>query len=329
MSKENWANDGTGLAALKGPVLCRPDTLQMGDKTMTDAPDYAQVGDLRIAYQRFGRREYPALLLVMGLGTQMVAWDDAFCGQLAERGLCVVRFDNRDIGLSSHWPRGGRPNLDALIQAQFEGQAVAAPYTLIDMAGDTVGLMDALGIEQAHLAGISMGAMIGQEMAVRWPERLLTLTSIMSTTGAPDLPPPTPEALDILINPFPSDREGYIAAFMAAYRVLSGPIHAVDDAMTRRWAAVHYERGLNPDGIARQTAAILASGDRTLRLQGIKRPVLVLHGDKDPLLPVAHGRATAEAIPGARLEIIAGMGHAIPASLWGVVIDQICRHVEL
>ena len=294
---------------------------------VSDAPAYAQVGDLRIAYQCFGRREQPALLLVMGLGTQMVAWDDAFCSQLAERGLCVIRFDNRDIGLSGHWAQGGRPDLDALMQAQFNGQPVDAPYTLVDMAGDTVGLMDALGIKQAHLAGVSMGAMIGQEMAVRWPERLLTLTSIMSTTGAPGLPPPTPEALEILIKPFPSDREGYIAAFMAAYQVLSGTIHPCDDAMTRRWATAHYERGLNPDGITRQMAAILASGDRTGRLQRLSLPVLILHGSQDPLLPLEHGHATAEAVPGARLEIIEGMGHAIPETLWPTIIDLIDRHV--
>ena len=298
--------------------------------TMTpDMTEYAQTGKLRIAYQRFGRPEHPALLLVMGLGTQMVAWDDAFCAQLARRGLCVIRFDNRDIGLSTHWSQGGRPDLEALMQAQFSGQTVTAPYTLIDMAGDTVGLMDALGIERAHLAGLSMGAMIGQELAVRWPERLLTLTSIMSSTGAADLPPPTPEALDVLFNPFPSDREGYIAAFIGAYRVLSGPVHPVDEAMTRRWAEAHFERGLNPDGISRQMAAIMASGDRTPRLRDIRRPVLVLHGDQDPLLPVAHGRATAAAIPGARLEIIEGMGHAIPAALWDAVIDPISRQAGL
>ncbi len=293
-----------------------------------DTPEYAQAGKVRMAYQQFGDPDHPALLLVMGLGTQMVAWDDAFCDQLARRGLRVIRFDNRDIGLSTHWAQGGRPDLDALMQAQFSGLAVEAPYDLIDMAGDTVGLMDALGIERAHLAGISMGAMIGQELAVQWPERLLTLTSIMSTTGAPDLPPPTPAALEVLIKPFPSDREGYIAAFMEAYRVLSGPVHPVDDAMTRRWAAAHHDRGLNPDGITRQMAAIMASGDRTPKLQAVTRPVLVLHGSQDPLLPVDHGRATAAAIPGARLEIIDGMGHAIPESLWRTVIAHIGRHVE-
>ena len=292
-----------------------------------DAPEYAQVGDLRIAYQRFGRRNAPALLLVMGLGTQMVAWDDAFCHLLAARGLCVIRFDNRDIGLSTHWTQGGRPDLDALMLAQVKGETVTVPYTLVDMARDTVGLMDALGIERAHLAGVSMGAMIGQEMAVHWPARLLTLTSIMSTTGAPDLPPPTPEALEVLVKPFPTDRKGYIAAFIAAYRVLSGPVHPTDDAMTRRWAAAHYDRGLNPDGITRQMAAIVASGDRTTHLRDLSVPALVLHGSKDPLLPLDHGRATARAIPGARLEVIEGMGHAIPELLWGTVIDALNRHV--
>ncbi len=291
-----------------------------------DAPEYARVGELRIAYQRFGRPVDPALLLVIGLGTQMVAWDDAFCRRLADRGRYVIRFDNRDIGLSSHWPQGGRPDLEALALVLARGQTVTAPYTLVDMARDTVGLLDALGIERAHLAGVSMGAMIGQEMAVHWPERLRTLTSIMSTTGAPDLPPPTPEALEVLVNPFPTDREGYIEAFVAAFRVLSGPAHPTDDAMTRRWAAAHFERGLNPDGIARQMAAIMASGDRTERLRTVPVPTFVIHGSEDPLVPLEHGRATARAIPGARLAVIDGMGHAIPESLWGTMIDHMVGH---
>lgn len=291
-------------------------------------PEYAQLGDLRIAYQCFGRRRHPALLLAMGLGTQMVAWDEAFCRLLADRRLCVIRFDNRDIGLSTHWVQGGRPDLDALAWAQASGQTVAAPYDLVDMARDTIGLMDALGIEQAHLAGVSMGAMIGQEMAIHWPQRMLTLTSIMSTTGDPALPPPKPEALEILMKPFPADREGYIDAFVAAFGTLSGTAHPTRDAMTRRWAAEHYDRGLNPDGITRQMAAIMASGDRTPRLQKMTVPTLVLHGSEDPLLPLEHGRATARAIPGARLEIIDGMGHAIPESLWGTIIDQVWGHLK-
>ena len=292
------------------------------------SPEFASLGDLRIAYQSFGRRTDPALLLIMGLGTQMVAWDEAFCRSLADRRFYVIRFDNRDIGQSTHWVQGGRPDLDALMQAQATGQSVAAPYTLVDMGRDTVGLMDALGIDRAHLVGLSMGGMIGQEMAVDWPQRMLTLTSIMSTTGDPGLPPPRPEALEILLTPFPTDREGYIDAFVAAYRTLSGTDHPIDDAMTRRWATAQYDRGLNPDGITRQMAAIMASGDRTARLRDVAVPTQVLHGSKDPLVPPEHGRATASAIPGARLEVIEGMGHALPASLWETIINHVCDHIE-
>lgn len=292
------------------------------------APEFAPLGDLRIAYQAYGRRTDPALLLIMGLGTQMVAWDEAFCRLLADRRLYVIRFDNRDIGQSTHWVQGGRPDLDALMQAQATGQRVVAPYTLVDMGRDTVGLMDALGIHRAHLVGLSMGGMIGQEMALVWPQRMLTLTSIMSTTGDPGLPPPRPEALEVLLTPFPADREGYIDAFVAAYRTLSGAAHPVDEAMTRRWAAAHYDRGLNPDGITRQMAAIMSSGDRSPRLRNVAVPVLVLHGSEDPLVPLEHGRATANAIPGARLEVIEGMGHALPESLWETIIDHVCSHIE-
>ncbi|MDX1268406.1 MAG: alpha/beta hydrolase, partial [Oceanisphaera sp.] len=167
-------------------------------------PDFASVGDLHIAYQSYGRPTDPALLLVMGLGSQMVAWDETFCRLLASRRLYVIRFDNRDIGQSTYWLQGGRPDLDALAQALAAGQTVAVPYTLVDMAQDTVGLMDALEIERAHLVGLSMGGMIGQEMALHWPQRMLTLTAIMSTTGDPGLPPPQPEALDVLLTPFPA-----------------------------------------------------------------------------------------------------------------------------
>ncbi|MGD8242274.1 MAG: alpha/beta fold hydrolase [Desulfobacterales bacterium] len=289
--------------------------------------EYAQLADLRVAYERFGRREDPAILLAIGLGTQMVAWDEAFCRWLADRRLYVIRYDNRDVGLSTHWHQGGRPDIDALARAQAWGQALAVPYTLVDMARDTLGLLDHLGLARAHFVGLSMGAMIGQEMAVHWPDRLRTLISIMSTTGCPSLPPPTPAALDILMKPFPGDREGYIEAFVAAFHTLSGPIHPTNDGLTRRWAAEHYDRGLNPDGITRQMAAIMASGDRTARLKQVAVPTLVLHGSADPLLPLEHGRATARAIPGARLEVIEGMGHAIPESLWETIIDRICGHI--
>lgn len=293
----------------------------------TQKVEYAQLADIRVAYERFGRREHPAVFLAIGLGTQMVAWDEGFCRRLADRQLYVIRYDNRDIGLTTHWHQGGRPDIEALARAQAWGQTVAVPYTLVDMARDTIGLLDHLGIARVHFVGLSMGAMIGQEMAVHWPDRMQTLISIMSTTGRPSLPPPTPEALEILMKPFPGEREGYIEAFVAAFRTLSGPVHPTHDGLTRRWAEEHYDRGLNPDGIARQMAAITASGDRTARLQQVAVPTLVLHGSADPLLPLEHGRATARAIPGARLEVIDGMGHAIAESLWETIIDRICGHI--
>ncbi len=338
MSKEKEIGDPPRLVAFGAAVLWMSFTFRpslrdnnrrcYGESMTLMSPDFAALGDLRIAYQSYGRHTDPALLLIMGLGTQMVAWDDAFCRLLAQRRLYVIRFDNRDIGQSTHWGQGGQPDLEALARAQATGQAVAAPYTLVDMAQDTVGLMDALGIDRANVVGLSMGGMIGQEMALHWPQRMLTLTAIMSTTGDHGLPPPRPEALEILVTPFPADREGYIDAFVAAYRTLSGTVYPIDDAMTGRWAAAHYERGLNPDGITRQMAAIMASGDSTPRLRRIAVPTLVVHGSADPLLPLEHGRATAGAIAGARLEIIEGMGHALPESLWPTLIDHICGHIE-
>jgi pimeloyl-ACP methyl ester carboxylesterase len=194
------------------------------------------------------------------------------------------------------------------------------------MAEDAIALLEVLGYGRAHIVGESMGGMIGQIMAVRFPERLHTLTSIMSSTGAPDLPPPNQEVLEILYAPFPTDRVGYIEAFVRAFKALSGPIMPVEPTRAQKWAEESFDRGLNPPGVARQYAAILAAGDRTADLKTVSVPTLVVHGDADPLMRLECGQATAKAIPGAKLKIIEGMGHALPEAAWTHVIDTIVHH---
>ncbi|MFZ0728422.1 MAG: alpha/beta hydrolase [Desulfobacterales bacterium] len=287
-----------------------------------------RVNGIEIAHQSFGDKEASPLFLIMGLGSQMVLWDDDFCRQLAAGGYRVIRFDNRDIGLSTRFDGLPVPDLTAVAAALQRGQTPALPYTLADMAADTVELIAALGYDRVHVVGESMGGMIGQIMAVTFPERLLTLTSIMSSTGSPLLPPPKPEALAILAAPFPTDRDGYIKSFVRAYGVLSGPALPIDRTRAQKWAEQSYERGINPAGTARQFAALMAAGDRTKALATVSVPTLVIHGDADPLLPVDCGRATAAAIPGSRLKIIAGMGHALPETVWAEVIAEITRHAR-
>ncbi len=281
----------------------------------------AGANGISLAFEVFGRRGAPPVLLIMGLGTQMVVWDGDFCRLLADRGLRVVRFDNRDVGLSTRFDEAGVP--------VFSSAAPPIPvYTLADMAADVAGLMDALGFEAAHLVGLSMGGMIGQEAAVDFPDRVASLVSLMSTTGNPALPPPTPEAAEILMTPFPTHRSGFVASFANAYRVLAGSGFAVDPDRVRKWAEESFERGLSPGGVARQYAAILAAGDRRARLSRISAPTLVLHGEVDPLLRVECGIDTAAAIPGAEFEALPGMGHCLPEALWPRLADRIAMHVR-
>ncbi len=297
---------------------------------MRDTPHnnlrFAEANGITIAYDTFGHEGDAPLLLIMGLGSQMVLWDEDFCRQLASKGYRVIRFDNRDIGLSTKFNRMTVPDLTAILEALQRGEDTWLPYTLEDMARDAVALLEVLGHGNAHIVGESMGGMIGQIMAVRYPERLRTLTTIMSSTGDPGLPSPKPEALEILYAPFPTDRHGYIDAFIRAFQVLSGPEMPIDKARARKWAEKSFERGLNPPGVARQYAAIVAAGDRTAELKTVSVPTLVVHGDADPLMLPECGRATAAAIPGAKLKIIKGMGHALPEAAWPQVIAAIADH---
>jgi len=256
----------------------------------------------------------------------MIVWDDLFCAQLAERGFQVIRFDNRDVGLTTNFDSAGLPRLGRLMEAQAKGEAMEVPYTLIDMANDSVGLLDALKIESAHIVGVSMGGMIAQTMAIHHPNRIRTLTSIMSTTGEQGIAPANPEVQKVLYTPAPTDREGFIANYVNTRKIIGGPGFPINETHERELASRIFERGINPAGVARQLAAVMASGSRKEALQSIKVATLVIHGQDDPLIPVAGGIATAKAIPGARLMIIKGMGHGLPASVWPQIIKAIAGH---
>jgi len=298
---------------------------------MTAAPPSIErrrpVNGVEIAWDSFGDPTASPLLLIMGLGAQMVAWDDAFCARLAEAGgHRVIRFDNRDIGHSMHLSHLGVPDIQALMLQAMAGKPLSVPYTLRDMADDCIGLLDALGIERAHIVGASMGGAIGQEMAIHHPQRMRSFTSIMSTTGDPALPPPTPEALAVLFSPTPLTFDAYLAHYKKIWRVLRGPGFPLDEARDAERAQLIFLRGLNPGGVARQLAAVFASGNRKPALRDVRVPTLVIHGDADPLVPVACGVDVADAIAGAKLLRIPRMGHALPISMWPQIIDAIAAH---
>jgi pimeloyl-ACP methyl ester carboxylesterase len=265
------------------------------------------------------------LLLVMGLGTQMIHWDDELCAQLVTRGHRVVRFDNRDVGCSTKLDGDGPPNVLAAMAAASRGAGVEAPYRLSDMAADAAGLLDALGIESAHVAGASLGGMIAQTLALEHPARVRTLTSIMSTTGHPDLPTATPDAAAALFQPVPPDREGNIERAVRVFRAIGSPGFPFDEARVRARAARAYDRCFHPAGVARQMIAIVASGSRRDALRGLRTPTLVVHGADDPLIPLACGLDTAESIPGAELLIVEGMGHDLPRPVWPRLVDAITQ----
>lgn len=290
---------------------------------------FAKANGIELAYDSFGDPTDPPVLLIMGLGTQMIAWNVAFCGRLADYGYHVIRFDNRDIGQSTHFGDAGVPDVGKLLGQAMAGQPVGAesvPYTLADMAADSVGLLDSLGIASAHIVGASMGGAIAQEIALRSPSRVRTLVSIMSTSGAPGLPPPEPQALALLLAPSPTDRAGYIERHQRMMKILRAGVHPDEEALDAQRAALAFERGHNPPGHARQLAAIIASGSRRERLAALRTPTLVIHGNRDPLVPIGCGIDVARSVPGARMVTIDGMGHALPAVTWPPIIDAIAAH---
>jgi pimeloyl-ACP methyl ester carboxylesterase len=284
---------------------------------------------IQIEYETFGERASPTLLLITGLGGQLIFWDEELCEHLAQRGHFVIRYDNRDVGLSSKLEEAGVPDVMRTIGALMQGEAIKAPYTIEDMAEDAVGLLDALGIEKAHLCGMSMGGMIAQTVAIRHPRRISSLISIYSTTGNPDLLQPKPEAMEFLLTPPPEGREANIEYTLKLFRTIAGSGFPFDEKWHRMMAVQAYDRAFYPQGVARQLAAILAQGNRKAALASISVPTLVIHGTDDPLVPVECGKDTAEAVPGAELKIIDGMGHDLPhGGAWPQIINAIVDHTH-
>jgi pimeloyl-ACP methyl ester carboxylesterase len=280
----------------------------------------ARVGEVELAYQTIGDRSNPPMLLIMGLASQMIGWPNAFCELLADRGFFVIRFDNRDCGRSTVLDGAGTPSpRDAL-----DGGAEAVPYTLSNMAGDAAGVLDALEASPAHVVGVSMGGMIAQTLAIKQPEWVLSLASIMSTTGDPSVGQATPEAQAVLFRRPPlDDREAFAEEIVNARAVIGSKGLERDEEWSREVARQAFDRGIHPDGTMRQIAAIVASGDRTEALHRLDVPTVVIHGRDDPLIGVSGGEATAAAIPDAELVLIDGMGHDLPPAAWERLADSI------
>jgi pimeloyl-ACP methyl ester carboxylesterase len=280
---------------------------------------------IEIEYDTFGKSSNPALLLIMGFGAQMVAWDSAFAQMLADRGLYVIRFDNRDCGLSTKLD-GVAVDTDKVITAALLEQPIPpVPYTLSDMANDARGLLDHLGIERAHIMGASMGGMIAQVFAIENPGRTISLISVMSMPGEPETMQSTPEAMTALMSIPPSDRAGFIEHSLV-YQAFQSKKYR-DDDLSRKNAARDYDRSFYPQGSPRQLAAIYASGRRTEALAALRVPTLVLHGTQDTLISPVAAKRTAEIIPGSQLVMFDDMGHDLPQPLWPRFVDTIANFV--
>lgn len=288
---------------------------------------HARNGDVQLWFETFGDPTRPTLLLVNGLGSQCINFDEALCRRLAGEGdLQVVRFDNRDMGRST-WFDDVPPDLGAVARAVAAGEVPDVPYTLSDMAADAAAVIDAVGADSAHVLGVSMGGMIAQTLAIEHGDRLRSLISVMSTTGDRDVGQSSSEARELLMSPPPTDRESAMDRAVAGIRVWGSPAF-VDEERIRATAAAAFDRAFHPAGTARQMMAITAGPSRTERLRGVAVPTLVIHGDADTLVDPSGGRRTAEAIAGARLEIVEGMGHDYPPPLWDRLVGLVLDHVR-
>ena len=282
------------------------------------------VGDIELAYETFGDPGDTPLLLVSGLGSQMISYADELCADLAAQGLFVIRFDNRDVGLSTHLHSAGLPRLGDVRR----GDRSSVHYDLADMAADAAGLVQALGLDSVHLVGVSMGGMIAQRVAITHPERVRSLTSIMSTTGDRSVGGASEAAQAVLYAPPATDRDEAIQRQLTTSRVIGSPGFPFDEEAIRARAGLAYDRAHDPAGVARQMAAIVSSPDRTADLGRVTVPTLVIHGSDDALVNVSGGRATAAAVPGAELVVIEGMGHDLPRALWPELTERITAHVK-
>jgi pimeloyl-ACP methyl ester carboxylesterase len=282
---------------------------------------------IELCYETFGRPGDPPLVLIMGLGAQMIVWNEDFCTQLAAQGRYVVRFDNRDAGQSTYLTEAKTPSMAEVFMALGAGKPLPARYTLLDMAHDTLGLFDALGFARADVVGASMGGAIAQELMIHAAERLRTVTLIFAPSGDPASPAATPAAMDVLLTPRPTERAAFIETYVNTWRVLSAGGFPFDEERTRREGAESFDRGINPFGTVRQMMAIVASGNRKPALLATRTPTLVLHGTTDPLVPYGIGVDLAHTIPGAILETVEGMGHSLPRPAWPQILNAIERHV--
>jgi len=286
---------------------------------------------IEIEYDCFGDHEAEAVLLISGLGTQMIRWSESFCQLLANQGYRVIRFDNRDAGLSTHFDNASVPDFSAIVDAVSRGNTPEVPFTLFDMAKDAVGLLDALKIRKAHVVGRSMGGMIAQLLASEHADRVLSLVSMMSSTGNRDLPQASPAVMVSMTSPAPhplKDEQGYLAHCVAFSQLIAGRGYPFDDSAQRAQALAEVKRAYNPTGFWRQIAAIAATGDLRSRLANITAPTLVLHGSDDSLVPPEAGKDTAANISGAELLIVEGMGHDLPPSLFGLVAGAIADNAR-
>ena len=286
----------------------------------------APANGIELYYETFGDRDDEPLLLVNGLGSQCISYEPDFCNAFVDRGFFVIRFDNRDVGFST---KIDTPHLDfgPLLAKAFAGERVEAPYLLSDMAADAVGVLDHLGIDSAHIVGMSMGGMIVQTIAVEHPERVRTMTSIMSTTGDRDVGTSSPEASSLLLAPPARSRDEYIANYLDQWKILSGPVY-YDEERFRTRAGAAYDRCYFPPGTGRQLLGIIASGSRSEELRKIDIPTLVIHGKIDPLVTISGGERTAEVIPGAELLVFDDMGHDLPPALWPQYVEAITNHAS-
>ena len=284
----------------------------------------AKANGIEIEYEAIGSKSDPALLLVMGLGAQLTIWPDPLFKGLADRGFHVIRYDNRDTGLSSDFGSWGLPNIPAAVMKAMKGEKPDAPYVLADMAADAIGLLDALGVESAHMVGASMGGMIVQIVAALYPQRTRSMVSIYSTSGRPGLPPGKPEALAMLTaQPEGPAREQLVKHGMKLRQTIGSPGFPTPEGELRALVEKNVDRRWYPEGAARQYLSVISSGDRVEMLKAVKVPTLVMHGEEDPLLPVECGRDVARLVPGAQLQTIPGWGHDFPPQLVPTIVDHI------
>jgi len=287
---------------------------------------YANNGDVQIYYETFGDPADEALLMINGLGSQCINYRVDWCEKFVAQGLFVIRFDNRDVGLSTKFSHV-KPDIGGVMRALAAGERPLTPYTISDIAADALAVLDHAGVSRAHVMGVSMGGMIVQVLAIQHPDRLLSLTSVMSSTGDPDVGQPSEEARRLLFGPPPNDRESYIVRHIEGIHTYGSPA-SFDGDRLRAFAGEAFDRCFDPAGQARQIMAIMASPQRTEALRSVRVPALVMHGDADRLVDISGGRRTAEAIPGARFEVLEGMGHDYPPDYWDRWVKLVTEHAR-